>query len=311
MGGGSSLGYKRAGFDVIGNVEIDPRMNDIYVENNHPRFNYCEDLREFNKRDLPKELYEIEILDGSPPCTSFSTVGIRERGWGKVKKFKEGQVSQTLDDLFFVFLDTVELMRPKIVVAENVVGIVKGKAKGYVNIVLQRLKDLGYETQIFALNSAYMDVPQARHRVFFIANRCGYKKLKMDFDHEVIRFGDVRTAKGKPYYNTGIGKTLLDNATRADRSMADVAARLSGETNKYFSHIIVHDEQVCPTITSGGMFLRFCDKTRFADDDYRNVQTFPQDYNFKGQNEHYVCGMSVPPNMMANVAEEIWRQWLN
>ena len=152
MGGGSSLGYKRAGFEVIGNVEIDPKINDLYITNNHPKYNYCEDLREFNKReDLPEELYNIDILDGSPPCTSFSTAGIREKGWGKRKRFREGQTTQTLDDLFFVFLDTVEKLRPKIVVAENVVGIIKGKAKGYVNEIIKRFHSLGYEVQIFSI----------------------------------------------------------------------------------------------------------------------------------------------------------------
>lgn len=182
-GGGSTMGYKRAGFEVIGNVEIDPAMNDIYITNHKPKYNYCEDLRDFNQRtDLPEELYELDILDGSPPCTSFSTVGVRERDWGKSKKFREGQKVQTLDDLFFVFLDTVEKLKPKIVVAENVPGIVAGNAKGYVNAIVKRFRELGYDLQIFQLNSAYMDCPQARNRVFFIANRMNYPKIKLAFE---------------------------------------------------------------------------------------------------------------------------------
>ena len=45
----------------------------------------------------------------------------------------------------------------------------------------------------------------------------------------------------------------------------------------------------------------------------RNAQTFPQDYDFMTDsvdNVKYICGMSVPPNMMANIATEIWNQWL-
>mgnify|MGYP001129866832 CR=1 FL=1 len=85
------MGYKLAGFDVIGNCEIDSKMNDIYVKNHKPKHNYCEDLREFNKRsNLPAELYELDVLDGSPPCTAFSMAGKREETWGKRKKFREG-----------------------------------------------------------------------------------------------------------------------------------------------------------------------------------------------------------------------------
>lgn len=82
-GGGSSMGYKLAGFDVIGCNEIDPRMNDIYVANHNPKINLLMDIRDMVAKaklhDLPKELYQLDILDGSPPCSSFSIAGKRER----------------------------------------------------------------------------------------------------------------------------------------------------------------------------------------------------------------------------------------
>lgn len=312
MWGGSSLGYKRAGFKVLGNVEIDPKINNLYIANNKPKYNFCEDLREFNKRDdLPEELYQLDILDGSPPCTSFSTAGVRERDWGKKKKFKEGQAYQTLDDLFFVFLDTVEKLKPRVVIAENVVGIVKGKAKGYTNLILKRFKDLGYEVQVFSLNAAYMNVPQGRHRIFFIANRCGFPKLKLDFKEKPITFGEVRSQRGKDLKKDGgVLRSLIEKAGPNDMKLEDVAKRITGQGGKYYTAMIVHDEQVAPTITSGGNFFRYHDRLLLSDTDFRNIQSFPQDYDFKNSSVQYVCGMSVPPNMMANIAAEVFEQWL-
>jgi hypothetical protein len=56
-GGGSTMGYKLAGCEVLGCNEIDPRMNKVYVENHKPKYNYLMDIREFNKKDdLPEEL---------------------------------------------------------------------------------------------------------------------------------------------------------------------------------------------------------------------------------------------------------------
>lgn len=303
------MGYKRAGFKVLGNVEIDPKINDMYIINHKPTFNYCEDLRAFNLReDLPEEIFNLDILDGSPPCTSFSTSGVRDRDWGKEKKFREGQAIQTLDDLFFVFLDTVEKLRPKVVVAENVPGIVTGKAKGYVKIIIDRFKTAGYDLQVFSLNGAHMDVPQARHRVFFVANRCGYKPLKLNFDHDIIPFKDVRDEEGIEL-NDGMMKKLLEYAKEGDRKMSYISERLTGKKS-YYSTVFIHDKQVAPTITSSGVYIRMYDKRRLTDKDFIRVQSFPEDYNFKKQNVQYVCGMSVPPNMMANVATEIYEQWL-
>ena len=58
MWGGSTMGYKLAGYDVIGCNEIDPRMMSIYRENHNPKYSFCEPIQDFKKRkDLPKELY--------------------------------------------------------------------------------------------------------------------------------------------------------------------------------------------------------------------------------------------------------------
>lgn len=85
-GGGSTMGYKLAGCDVIGCCEIDPKMNETYIKNHHPKHNYLMDIREFNKipdEDISEELFNLAILDGSPPCTTFSMAGDREDSWGK------------------------------------------------------------------------------------------------------------------------------------------------------------------------------------------------------------------------------------
>ena len=81
-GGGSTMGYKLAGFDVLGCNEIDPKMIECYKENHNPKFAFCEPIQTFKLReDLPQELFELDILDGSPPCSSFSMAGNREKDW--------------------------------------------------------------------------------------------------------------------------------------------------------------------------------------------------------------------------------------
>lgn len=181
-GGGSTMGYKLAGCEVLGCVEIDPRMNECYVANHHPKYNYLMDIRKFNEipnEELPEELFNLDILDGSPPCTTFSMAGDREDSWGKKKKFREGQAEQTLDDLSFVFIDTVAKLRPKVMIMENVEGLIKGEAWSYVQRIYKQLNDIGYEVGHWLLKGENMGVPQRRHRVFFIGVRNDiYKEWK-------------------------------------------------------------------------------------------------------------------------------------
>ena len=77
-GGGSTMGYKLAGYTVVGNCEIDEDMEAIYKQNHHPKHTYLMDIRDFNRLGTyPDELKELDILDGSPPCSVFSDAGAR------------------------------------------------------------------------------------------------------------------------------------------------------------------------------------------------------------------------------------------
>lgn len=311
-GGGSSMGYKLAEYDVIGNCEIDPKIARMYQKNMHPKYSYVMDIREMNALPdvrLPPELFTLDILDGSPPCSVFSTAGNREADWGKARRFREGQAPQTLDDLFFEFIKLAGRLRPRIIVAENVKGLLIGKARGYVLEIMQGFKAAGYNVQIFCLNAARMGVPQRRERVFFIGSRndLGLPKLSLAFNEPLIPFGQVRTKHGRS--TTSHYAELMRHKRRTDKDISDIIERVYGKKNQGFNNQIVWDDEVAPTIISNGQLYRACDNLTLSDGDFIACQTFPMDYDFDGQSVQYVCGMSVPPLMMKAIAAEIQRQW--
>ena len=172
-GGGSSQGYKMAGYDVIGCNEIDPRQMEIYLHNLKPKYSYLEDIRTFRLRDdLPGELYELDILDASFPCSLFSNANLKaDDKKGKEVKFREGQAKQTLDDLAFETIKLVDKLKPKICVFENVKGLLNEKNKWYVEQIYKQFDNIGYKICHHLVNCADLGVPQKRERVFFFAVR--------------------------------------------------------------------------------------------------------------------------------------------
>lgn len=308
------MGYKLAGYTMVGNCEIDPGIIEIYRKNLHPEHSYLMDIRDLvatPDKELPEGLFNLDILDGSPPCSVFSSAGKRDKGWGVEKRFREGQKMQRLDDLFFAYIALAKKLQPKIVVAENVVGLIKGNARGYVNEILKAYKDAGYTVQIFKLNAANMGVPQARERVFFVGHRIDLDlpKLELKYQEKPITFGEVRTEKGKPLKKNGVLARLLSRRIESDQWIGDISERIRGKGSG-FTCPILHDGKVAFTLTSGATFSRYVDACLCTDEDFINIQTFPQDYDFGKQSVQYVCGMSVPPVMMAQISSEIYRQWL-
>lgn len=86
--------------------------------------------------------------------------GLREDAWGKEKKFKEGQKTQVLDTLFFDFIALAKRLKPKVVIAENVKGLLLGNAIDYVRRIYKDFEEAGYYCQHFLLDASKMGVPQ-------------------------------------------------------------------------------------------------------------------------------------------------------
>jgi DNA (cytosine-5)-methyltransferase 1 len=172
--GGSSLGYRMAGFRVLYANEFVAAARDTYAANAAP-YTVLDprDIRTLQPADVLAALQlpagELDVLDGSPPCASFSTAGKRQKDWGKVKTYSE--TAQRTDDLFFEFARILRGVQPRVFIAENVSGLVKGVAKGYFLDILAELKGCGYRVACKLLDAQWLGVPQARQRTIFVGVR--------------------------------------------------------------------------------------------------------------------------------------------
>ena len=319
-GGGASMGYKLAGFDVVGVNEIDPRMMEVYKINHNPKYSYLEGIQDFkNRNDLPEELFNLDILDGSPPCSSFSMAGNREKDWGKEKKFREGQSEQVLDTLFFDFIELAAKLKPKVVIAENVKGLLLGNAKQYFYKIYHEFEKAGYYTQYWLLDSSKMGVPQKRERVFFICLRKDLAEpflyqqtlfdqkpyLKLEFNEKPIFFNEI---------DFGLGKELSEaykkwwELTKPGNSFSTVHPKGS-----FFNSTKAHKNKILNTITAsnGGITSHYKRANHISDKSLKLAGSFPLDYNFLNNKPKYIIGMSVPPVMIAQIANQIYKQWLS
>ena len=312
------MGYKLAGCDVIAANDIDPEMAWHYKHNLHPRIYYLCPIKDLLTANLEYELFNLDILDGSPPCSTFSTSGNREKDWGKEKHFREGQCKQVLSDLFFDFLDLAARLKPKVVIAENVKGLIMGNAKGYVKLIFARLKEIGYRPQLFLLNAADCGVPQVRERVFFIALRNDIEKpnLVLSPMHQWISaktaISDIKLMPNEIVETKPTGTDLRFWKETKEGDSYDIACKRQIGKESFFSHYKLNRNYPARTLTAQ------CDKFNhweimrsFCYREIKRFGSFPDDYYAKNASiGKYMVGMSVPPRMTEVVARAVCLQWL-
>ena len=241
-------------------------------------------------------------------CSTFSMAGLREEAWGVEKKFREGQKAQTLDDLLFVFIDTVAKLKPKVAIMENVEGLMLGNAWGYVQQIYKKFHEIGYNVKHWLLKGETMGVPQARHRVFFVATRLPFNLdcINMYFNYEKVTYGEIKEGVG-PYNKDAQWYELLGKAQKGDKSLSDIRVRneLSGGQ---FNCMLCWEKDVLPTLAAKLEYYDPIERTKLSKETIRNAQTFPQDYDFGSElagNVCYICGMSVPPIMIKRLVTRL------
>jgi len=174
-GGGSSTGYRLGGGDVLLINEFVKAAVETYTANFPDTKVLVDDIKNYTAKDFLDMANinkgELDILDGSPPCSAFSLAGKKDKNWNKEKTYSDGKKVVAIEDLFYEFIRIAEGVQPKVIIAENVKGITFGKAMEKLNSFINEFENIGYRVTYKVLNAADYGVPQARERTIFICIR--------------------------------------------------------------------------------------------------------------------------------------------
>jgi len=174
-GGGSSTGYRLAGAKILAVNEFVESAQETYKSNYPDTPILPDDIKKLTGEDLLRTAGiskgELDILDGSPPCSAFSVAGKREKGWDKTKKYSDGKQVENIEDLFFEYIRIANDIQPKVIIGENVAGILMGEAIKKYNEIINEFEKCGYDAIGKVMNAADFGTPQARKRCFFVAVR--------------------------------------------------------------------------------------------------------------------------------------------
>ncbi len=321
--GGSSLGYKLAGYNVLWANEFVNHAVEIYKANHKTTIVDNTDVRKVNAEDILKTLNlkkgELDLFDGSPPCMSFSTAGKREKNWGKEKKYFDHH--QIADDLFFEYIRLVKGLKPKTFIAENVSGLIKGVAKGYFKIFLQGMRDAGYNVKAYLANGKYLGVPQARQRVFYVGVRNDLKLEPVFPQPQQFVYTlkdaiwDLRNETKEP----DVWQNKRPDGTPFMYAYGKEWEQLSQgqQSNKYFNVIRAAWDKPCNTIlATAARSASVCHPTenrKFTIKELKRIFGFPDDFVFFGNYKEQWArlGNCVPPPMIYFISKKIQQDILD
>lgn len=173
--GGLSMGFEMSGANILLGIDNNTAAIETFKKNHKSSEAICGDIEQITLNEIDNiiEGRDIDVIIGGPPCQGLSLSGPR--------KFEDAR-----NRLFRSFVKISQHLKPKVIILENVPGIVslfKGQVK---DEILKEFKAIGYDIDYKVLNSADYGVPQIRKRTIFIGVRRDLN-LSVNFPQPICR----------------------------------------------------------------------------------------------------------------------------
>lgn len=329
--GGLSLGFEKAGFEVVYAIDMWKRAIDTYNYNHEDKVAECKDIHELTNEQLKQMNATGDIVGviGGPPCQGFSKVGTRD-------------VNDPRNHLYLEYCRVVEQISPDFFVLENVGGLLTLCKGMFRDDIIKRFGELGYDVQFKQVCAADYGVPQNRHRVFFV----GIKNKSFVFPEKLGYIVTSKEAIGDlvPLSEADGMDELHPYATEPQN---DYQRELRGDVTMVANHQITNHTQktidIISMVPDGGTIYDLPDEywevrkyrkgfermpsfkpCHTVDTGHRNyfhyrenripsarenarLQSFPDSYVFLGTktDQYKEIGNAVPPVLAYNIAKAI------
>ncbi len=312
-GGGLDLGFDQAGFNHIGSFELIPICRETFNINKPDWKVFCgPENGDVTKIDWGSYKGKVNIIHGGPPCQPFSIAG-QQKGKNDER------------NMWGEFNRAVNTIKPDGFVAENVLGLISPKFKGFVDeYILKPLSD--YKIKMFEMHTADFSVPQIRKRVFFVGfrnekhfsnfeipipthNWNRFKNndyLTKDFFNEMLPMTKgVREALGLPNIEYDNLSPTLRSAFTGKRNTTSILNSTAGQ--KSWGDLQIWPNGVQADRQKASAFPAKNGHFRLSVQDVALLQGFPESWKFGGAVYQVLgqIGNSVAPPVAYNVAKNV------
>ncbi len=312
--GGLALGLEKAGIESVGLVEID-KYASATLKHNKPDWNVInQDIKDFITELSNYDFQDlgVDIVSGGFPCQPFSYAG------------KKLGIDDARGTLFYDFIKIIQVIKPKVILAENVKGLLKHDSGNTFEVIKSSFEECGYNMHYEVLNALDYEVAQKRERIVLIGIRkdikAGYhfptpinKKLVLK---DILQ--DVPSSEGYEYpeYKKKVLDLVPQGGCHRDLP-EDIAKKYMGKSYYLTGGRTgiarrISWEEPSLTLTTSPMQKQTerchpAETRPFTVREYARIQSFPDNWEFVGSiaNKYKQIGNAVPVNMAYHIGLSI------